>query len=89
MDLDGLSVLAGEALQLSLLLAAPSLISAALVGLVAGVLQGATQIQDPSLGFVPKLLAVALALALFGPVMGEQLVGFTGELWARLPELSR
>jgi flagellar biosynthetic protein FliQ len=78
-----------DALSLALLLSAPALLAAAAAGLVSGVLQGATQVQDASLSLVPKLFAVALTLLLLGPLLGERLVGFTAELWSSLAELAR
>ena len=58
-----------EALQLTVLLAAPLLLSALGVGLLIGMLQAATQIQEMTLSFIPKLLVLALALAVAGPWM--------------------
>ncbi|MGD8862397.1 MAG: flagellar biosynthetic protein FliQ [Myxococcales bacterium] len=89
MDLAALTARLLDALSLTLLLSAPALIAAAALGLLSGVLQGATQVQDASLSFVPRLLAVALALALFGPGLAEQLLAFTGELWGSLAGLAR
>jgi flagellar biosynthesis protein FliQ len=89
MDLPSLTARLLDALSLTLLLSAPALIAAAALGLLSGVVQGATQVQDASLSFVPRLLAVAAALLLFGPALGEQLVAFTGELWGSLAGLSR
>ncbi|MDH5675412.1 MAG: flagellar biosynthetic protein FliQ [Myxococcales bacterium] len=79
--------LASEALALSLWLSAPVLGACLVMGLLSGLLQGATQVQDASLGFVPKLAAAAAALLLGGGWMAHQLVSFTTALWARLGEL--
>lgn len=72
------------ALQLALLLAAPALCASALAGLLSGLLQSATQVQDPLLSFVPRLLAVALALFWSGGWIMAKLVAFTTPLWHRL-----
>lgn len=76
MDVGALVGQAQQALMLSLAVAMPALAIAALVGLVVAVLQAATQIQDPTISHLPRLLAVAAALAVFGPWMGRQIVAF-------------
>lgn len=68
-----------EALLLVLLVSAPPLLAALAVGLVAGVLQAATQVQDPALGAVPRLAAVLGALAVAGPWIAARVVRFAGE----------
>lgn len=66
-----------EGLLLVLLVSAPPLLVSVLVGLIMGVLQAATQIQDPTLGFVPKLVAVMVMLIAMGPLLGAQVLRFT------------
>jgi type III secretory pathway component EscS len=68
-----------EALLLALLLSAPPLGAALLVGLLTGVAQAATQVQEQSLGVVPRLAAVLVALAISGPWIGARMVRFAGE----------
>ncbi|MCA9581221.1 MAG: flagellar biosynthesis protein FliQ [Myxococcales bacterium] len=77
--------LANEALYLSLLLSLPVLAVSLAVGLSVSVLQAVTQVQEQTLSFVPKLVAVGLALALFGGFMGRELVRFTAGLWNSIP----
>ena len=67
---------AQQALVLSLAVAMPVLAVAAVIGLVVAVVQAATQIQDPTISHLPRLLAVVAALAVFGPWMGRQVVAF-------------
>jgi flagellar biosynthetic protein FliQ len=81
-----LSVHVLSALQLALWLSVPVLVASALAGLVTGTLQAATQVQDPALSFVPRLLAVALALSLSGAWMQRELVGFTNTVLAQLSQ---
>ncbi|MBI5533694.1 MAG: flagellar biosynthetic protein FliQ [Deltaproteobacteria bacterium] len=76
MDLTSLVSYAQQALMLSLAVAMPALAIAAVVGLIVAVIQAATQVQDPTISHLPRLLAVAAALALFGPWMGRQIVAF-------------
>ena len=72
--------LSREAILLALLLSAPPLAAALLVGFLAGLLQAATQIQDVALAAVPRIAAVLLALAVAGPWIGARLVRFAGEV---------
>jgi type III secretion protein S len=65
-----------EALLLALLVSAPPLGAALLVGLVVGGLQAATQLQDPAVGVVPRLCAVLGALLVAGPWIAASLVRF-------------
>jgi type III secretory pathway component EscS len=76
---------AREGLLLVLLLSAPPLLASMAVGLVVGVVQAATQIQDQALAFVPKLVVVLVVLAAMGPVLGSQLVRFTAAVLVAIP----
>jgi flagellar biosynthesis protein FliQ len=71
-----LSDIAQEALVLSVALSLPVVAVGALVGLVVAVLQAATQLHDPTISHLPRLLAVAATLAVAGPWMGSQIVAF-------------
>jgi len=73
-------------LQLSLTLSLPVLGAALVVGLVVGLLQAVTSIQEQTLAFVPKLMAISLVLVLLGHWMLRQMVGYTAELFAGLPQ---
>mgnify|MGYP001268948423 CR=1 FL=1 len=80
---------AREALLLALLCSAPPVLAALGVGLLMGVLQAATQIQEQTLGLVPKIIAVAIALAAAGPWIGAQLLRFTETLLATVALVGR
>jgi flagellar biosynthesis protein FliQ len=67
---------AREALVLSIAVALPVLVVAAIVGLVVAALQAASQVQDPTISHLPRLLAVAAALALLAPWMGREIASF-------------
>jgi flagellar biosynthesis protein FliQ len=67
---------AQQALLLSVTLALPVVAVAAAVGLVVAALQAATQIQDITIAHLPRIVAVALALAVFGPWIGQQIAVF-------------
>jgi len=85
MSLEALGLSVGEALQLALVLALPALGAAFVVALIGGVVQAATAVQEPSLSFLPRWLAVGAALVVSGSLALERLVGFTARLWQHLP----
>jgi type III secretion protein S len=68
-----------EALLVALLVSVPPLGAALVVGVVTGVLQAATQVQEPSIGVVPRLAAVLGALALAAPWIGARVARFAAE----------
>jgi flagellar biosynthetic protein FliQ len=74
-----------HALYVAMLVGAPLLLTALVVGLVIGMFQAATQINEMTLSFIPKLLAMALALVIAGPWMLHTLVYFTRVLINNLP----
>jgi flagellar biosynthesis protein FliQ len=74
-----------EGLLLVLILSAPPLAASLLLGLVIGVFQAATQIQDQTVSFVPKLVVVVVVLIALGPLLGAQLLRFTQAIFAALP----
>lgn len=76
-----------RALEITLLLAAPLLLVALVTGLVVGVFQAATQINEMTLSFIPKLLAMAVAIAVAGPWMIKLIVDYTQQLFASIPGL--
>jgi flagellar biosynthetic protein FliQ len=67
--------------------AAPILLTALLVGFMISLFQAATQIQEQTLSFVPKMIAVAIALLVTGNWVLSQLVDFTHQLFGSLPRL--
>lgn len=74
-----------EALYLTMLLAGPLLLSALTVGLLIGVFQAATQIQEMTLSFIPKLAALVFALLIAGPWMLRLLMEFSTRLFMAIP----
>ena len=67
---------AQNALMLSIAVALPVLLVAAIVGLIVAAFQAASQIQDPTIAHLPRLLAVIAALVVLGPWMGSQIGTF-------------
>jgi len=79
--------IAQRALEMTLMLAAPLLVVALLVGLSVGIFQAATQINEMTLSFIPKLLGMATALVIAGPWMLKELVSYTRSLIESIPSL--
>jgi type III secretion HrpO family protein len=73
---------AQQALLLVVAVSLPVLGVAAVVGLVVAAFQAASQIQDPTLAHLPRLLAVVAALALLGPWMGHEVASFAAHVFA-------
>jgi len=76
-----------QALEMTLMLSAPLLLTALAVGLIVGIFQAATQINEMTLSFIPKLLAMAAVLALTGPWMLRHLVEYSRNLIQSIPTL--
>lgn len=76
-----------QALEILVLVSAPPLAVALAVGLLVSVFQAATQINEMTLSFIPKLLAVFAALVLAGPWMLSTMVEFTRALFEAIPQL--
>jgi flagellar biosynthetic protein FliQ len=87
MEADLVMELAKDAVTLTLLLSAPILLVSLVVGLVIAMFQAATQINEMTLSFVPKLLAVAVVLIWAGPWMLRLMMEFTTNLVERIPGL--
>lgn len=77
---DNVIDLGQQALAITVMLAAPLLIAALVTGLVVGLFQAATQIQEQTLSFIPKLLAMVVALVVTGPWLLQTIVDFTQNL---------
>jgi type III secretion HrpO family protein len=73
---------AQQALLLVVAVSVPVLAVAAVVGLLTAALQAATQIQDPTLAHLPRLVAVVAAIALLGPWMGHEVAAFAAQMFA-------
>ena len=79
--------IAQQALWITALAAAPILIPALIAGLLLGMIQAATSINEQTLSFVPKLIVVAVMLALFGGSIMLLIADFTREVFERIPEV--
>jgi flagellar biosynthetic protein FliQ len=76
-----------EAMKLTLLLGAPLLLTALVVGLLISLFQAATQINEMTLSFIPKLLAVFAVLVIAGPWMLGMVLDYMRDLFSSIPQL--
>jgi len=76
-----------QAIHVSLLLGAPLLLVALVVGLVISIFQAATQINEATLSFIPKLLAVFATMVIAGPWMLGQMLDYIRTLFMSIPQL--
>ena len=80
-------IIGQQALVVTAMLAAPMLLAALAAGLLIGIFQAATQINEVTLSFIPKLLALAAVLVIAGPWMLRTLIDYTRHLIESLPSL--
>ena len=78
-----------NALVLTVMLSAPMMVAALVVGLIISVFQALTQINEQTLTFVPKILAVFAAMVVTGSWLMQSLVGYTQGLFSMLPAMVR
>jgi len=78
-----------EALMITLLISAPPLLAGLAVGLVISIFQAVTQIQEFTLTFIPKILAVFVATMIFLPWMLQVFLGYTTNLFIQIPMLAK
>jgi len=85
MDPQGVITLAQQALYVAVMLAAPMLLASLVIGLLVSILQAATQINEMTLTFIPKLLAMVATLVIAGPWMITFFVDFMRRLYESIP----
>jgi flagellar biosynthetic protein FliQ len=76
-----------QALEVTLMMAAPALLSALVVGLIVSIFQAATQLNEATLQFVPKLVVMFLVLILVGPWMLQYMMDYIQRLFESIPQL--
>ena len=87
MSTDVVISLATEAMNLAFKVAMPLLMAGLVVGLIVSVFQAVTQIQEQTLAFIPKIIAIAATLVILGPWMLGQILSYTTGLWESIPTL--
>lgn len=78
-----------DALSMVMLIAAPMLGLGLLVGVLVSIFQATTQIQEQTLAFIPKIIAIFVAILVFGPWMLSLMVDYTREIFTNLPNMVR
>jgi flagellar biosynthetic protein FliQ len=78
-----------NAVWIASLISAPALLSILITGLIVSVLQAATQINEQTLSFIPKILVMTIALAITGPWILETFIHFTIGIFNRIPNIVR
>lgn len=76
-----------QAIEATLMVSAPILLTALAIGLLISIFQAATQLNEATLQFVPKLVAMLLALAFAGPWMLQYLIDYIRQLLGNIPQL--
>jgi flagellar biosynthetic protein FliQ len=89
MDADYFLTVANQTMWVLALAAAPILIPALLSGLIIGMIQAATSINEQTLSFIPKLIVVAISIMVFGSMILGLLSDFTLGIFERIPDLVR
>ena len=87
MTSEGVMTMTYEAMVLAFTMAAPLLIVTLVVGLIISIFQAATQINEMTLSFIPKLLALAITLVLLGPWLISQMVDYINVLFSAIPAM--
>ena len=75
-----------QAIEMTLMLSAPLLLAALVIGLVISIFQAATQINEQTLSFIPKLVGTFLVLILAGPWMLQIMVDYIRQLFESIPQ---
>ncbi len=89
MENDFVVEVVGQAIKITLMLSAPMLMGALIVGVLVSIFQAVTQINEQTLSFIPKILVIIAALVIFSPWMMETMVSYTQDLFTSIPELIR
>jgi flagellar biosynthetic protein FliQ len=76
-----------DMMAVALKIALPLLLTGLIIGLAVSIFQAVTQIQEQTLSFIPKVLALAGVLVVGGPWMLNQLVAYTQDLWLSIPQM--
>jgi flagellar biosynthesis protein FliQ len=87
MNQDVVVSLTMDAITVAMKIAVPMLMAGLVVGLIVSVFQAVTQIQEQTLAFIPKVVALVAIIAIFGPWMLGQLETYTTALWASIPQM--
>jgi len=79
--------ISNQAIKTALILSAPMLLSALVIGILVSLFQAVTQINEQTLSFIPKILVIVGAIVICAPWMSDTLVDFTRELYISIPNV--
>ncbi|MBS0309446.1 MAG: flagellar biosynthesis protein FliQ [Proteobacteria bacterium] len=85
MSPENVMAMGSQAIQVTLMVAAPMLLIALAIGLVVSIFQAATQINETTLSFIPKLVGIFLSLIIAGPWMLSVLVDYMRQMFSGIP----
>lgn len=89
MDQGQIMEIGARAMWVTLQISMPVLGVSLVVGLLVSIFQAVTQLQEPTLTFIPKILAVVVVIVVAGPWMLNTMLGYTIELWGGIPAIGR
>lgn len=87
MQFDSYADITHQAIKVALMVSAPMLIGALVVGILVSLFQAVTQINEQTLSFIPKILVIVAALVFFAPWMSDTLTTFTKDLFLNIPKI--
>ena len=87
MQFDSYADITHQAIKVALLISAPMLIGALIMGILVSLFQAVTQINEQTLSFIPKILVIVAALVFFAPWMSDTLTTFTKDLILNIPHI--
>ena len=87
MDQSQIMEIGARTMWVTLQISMPILGVSLVVGLLVSIFQAVTQLQEPTLTFIPKILAVVVVIVVAGPRMMNTMLGFTIELWSGIPSI--
>ena len=87
MEFDSYADITHQAIKVSLMISAPMLIGALVVGILVSLFQAVTQINEQTLSFIPKILVIVAALVFFAPWMSDTMTTFTKDLFLNIPKI--
>ncbi|EGN75988.1 flagellar biosynthetic protein FliQ [Idiomarina sp. A28L] len=87
MNPEQVMTIAYQGMRVALYLAGPLLLTALLIGLVVSLFQAATQINEMTLSFIPKILGVVIMLVVIGPFLLQLIIDYTTELFTSIPNM--
>ncbi|MEI8347071.1 MAG: flagellar biosynthesis protein FliQ [Pseudomonadota bacterium] len=86
MDVDFVSEITNQAIRVTLMISAPMLLGALFIGILVSLFQAVTQINEQTLAFIPKILVILGALAIFAPWMSDTIINFTKDIFINIPQ---